>query len=332
MNKKVSIIVPIYKSEPFLPKLIESVLNQTYDNFELILVDDGSPDSSGKICDEYAKKDKRIIVIHKENGGCSSARNEGLKVVSGFYLTFLDGDDWFEPDYLQYFVELIEKNDCDMAMSDCLMTTSNRKQNKHDNIRVLSSEEALCEIFYVKTPVGAWNKMYKTSLIKTNGILFVISWFGEGLYFSSMGAKFSNKIAYGHRKVYGYRKNNSNSGTTVRMVQDGINALEHSIFVKEQLNVSSNLVARAENWHIWKNHFNLLMYIIGAKKKMEYINRYKESKREIKKDGLSVFLHSKVNFKQRLFNLLIYLFPVATAKIVLKMKARRLKQDLQIKD
>ncbi len=330
--KKVSIVVPIYKSEAFLPKLIDSVLNQTYKNVELILVDDGSPDNSGKICDEYAKKDNRIVVIHKENGGCSDARNVGLKSVTGEYLTFIDGDDWFEPDCIEYLVKLIEDYGCDMSMTDCLMTTGNRRQTKKDDIRVLSAEEAICAIFYVKTPVGAWNKMYKTDIIKQNDIKFEISWFGEGLYFSSMGAKFSEKIAMGHRKVYGYRKNNPNSGTTVRKVQDGINALEHSIFVRDKVGVSTKNIKYATDWHIWKNYFNLLLFIIDAKAKKENSELYKNTKRNIKKMGFGVFMHAKVGFKQKLFISLINIAPVLTAKTVLKIKHKRFKRDLKVAD
>lgn len=107
--KKVSIVVPVYKSEAFLPKLIDSVLGQSYTNFELILVDDESPDNSGKICDDYAQKDKRILVIHKKNGGCCDARNKGLEVATGEYLMLADGDDWLETDCVEYLVGLMEK-------------------------------------------------------------------------------------------------------------------------------------------------------------------------------------------------------------------------------
>ena len=94
MEDKVSIIVPIYRSESFIYKLVDSILAQTYKNIELILVDDESPDNCPKICDEYEKKDKRVIVIHQKNTGTCGARNAGLKKASGKYLTFADGDDW----------------------------------------------------------------------------------------------------------------------------------------------------------------------------------------------------------------------------------------------
>ena len=92
--EKVTAIVAIYKSEKFLPKLIESLIHQTWQNLEIILVDDGSPDNSGEICDEYAKKDDRVIVIHKENGGACEARNVGMDRATGEYMLIIDGDDW----------------------------------------------------------------------------------------------------------------------------------------------------------------------------------------------------------------------------------------------
>ncbi|HEY8803664.1 MAG TPA: glycosyltransferase, partial [Clostridium sp.] len=97
-NPLISIIVPIYKVEVYIRNCVDSILNQTYKNLEIILVDDGSPDNCGNICEEYSSKDKRIKVIHKKNGGLSSARNAGLDIASGEYIGFIDSDDWIEGD------------------------------------------------------------------------------------------------------------------------------------------------------------------------------------------------------------------------------------------
>jgi len=107
--KKVTIIVAIYKSERFLPKLINSIITQTYQNLEIILVDDGSPDNSGAVCDEFAAKDNRIRVIHKKNGGTCEARNVGMDAATGEYMCIIDGDDWLEPDYVEYLMMLVHK-------------------------------------------------------------------------------------------------------------------------------------------------------------------------------------------------------------------------------
>ena len=108
-NPKVSIIVPCYKVEKYLSNCIESVLHQTYDNWELILVDDGSPDRSGEICDNYAKKDNRIKVIHKTNGGVAVARNIAIDLAEGEYISFLDGDDFLHTDYIRELIRLTLK-------------------------------------------------------------------------------------------------------------------------------------------------------------------------------------------------------------------------------
>ena len=100
MENKVSVIIPVYKVEKYLEKCIDSVINQSYSNLEIILVDDGSPDNCGKICDKYAKKDNRIRVIHKTNGGLSDARNNGIKIATGNYIAFIDSDDYVTEDYI----------------------------------------------------------------------------------------------------------------------------------------------------------------------------------------------------------------------------------------
>ena len=101
MGEKISVIIPVYKVEPYLRQCLDSVVGQTYNNLEIIIIDDGSPDNCGVICDEYAAKDDRIIVIHKENGGLSAARNDGLELATGEWVAFVDSDDWCELDYYE---------------------------------------------------------------------------------------------------------------------------------------------------------------------------------------------------------------------------------------
>ena len=120
-NPKISIIVPIYKVEKYLNRCIQSILNQTFHDFELILVDDGSPDNCPKMCDSWSEKDSRIKVIHKANGGASSARNAGLRIARGEYIAFVDSDDWVHPQMYQTLYSMAVKNYADMAM--CGMRT-----------------------------------------------------------------------------------------------------------------------------------------------------------------------------------------------------------------
>ena len=220
--KKVSIIVAIYKSEKFLDKLIDSIIKQSYKNIEIILVDDGSPDNSGSICDYYATRDERIRVIHKKNGGTCDARNTGLASATGDYIIIVDGDDWLAYDCVEYLMHLINETGSDMAFSDKVFTTRDQVQTKNDYIETWSPEDATAAILYPHMAIGPWNKIYSTELLRKNNITFSVPWFGEGLYFASTAAQHSNQVGVGHRKVYHYRLNNANSGLTNYIFNNGI--------------------------------------------------------------------------------------------------------------
>lgn len=326
MEKKVSIIVAIYKSEKFLRKLIDSIIFQSYKNLEIILVDDGSPDNSGNICDEYAKIDERIIVIHKENGGTCDARNEGLKKVTGEYVTIIDGDDWLEEDYIEYLLNIITQYNVEMAISDKIFTTRDRMQTKEENIEIVDSEEAVARILYPGIPIGPWSKMYSKKVIDEYKINFSVPWSGEGLYFSTMIAQYSKKIGIGHKKVYNYRLNNSESGLTKYNVIIGTNALWNIKNIKEKLEIKTNKVKNACDWHIWKNYHFVLKLIMGTNiKDNEEI--YNECLREIKKRMFGVILKSRLTIKEKIKVFIISLFPRTYAKYCIKKDRIGLKND-----
>ena len=121
---KLSVIVPVYKAEDYLGKCVQSVLNQRFSNLELILVDDGSPDGCPEMCDHFAKNDPRVKVIHKKNGGVSTARNAGLDAASGDYIAFVDSDDWIEPDMYEAMMKKATEFDCDVVLCDCIKDSS----------------------------------------------------------------------------------------------------------------------------------------------------------------------------------------------------------------
>ena len=122
----ISVIVPVYRVEEFLDKCIKSIVNQTYHNLQIILVDDGSPDFCGEICENWAKVDDRIIVIHKENGGLSDARNAGLAIATGDYIAFVDSDDWIEPRMYEVMLSIIKKERADIVACGFIDTYSQK--------------------------------------------------------------------------------------------------------------------------------------------------------------------------------------------------------------
>ena len=121
----ISVIVPVYNVAAYLDRCVKSIVNQTYADLEIILVDDGSPDQCGTMCDNWAMKDKRIKVVHKENGGLSDARNAGIEVASGDYIGFVDSDDWIEPDMYQDLLEAVEREGAELAVTGINRTYDN---------------------------------------------------------------------------------------------------------------------------------------------------------------------------------------------------------------
>ena len=224
MNK-FSVVVPCYKVEQYLPKCVESLCNQTLKEIEIILVDDGSPDNSGKICDEWAAKDSRVKVIHKANGGVSAARNDGLGIAQGEYVLFCDSDDWMDNDALENLYLSGVKNQADVVIGDVSQVYGERKVPVHFyDKEFVSSDKALidemikanfckkyCPNPYHGKPAfgygGPWNKAVRREFVIENDIMFdvrVKGIFDDILYTAYILAN-AKKVVYIQKNVYNYR-------------------------------------------------------------------------------------------------------------------------------
>ena len=166
--KKISVIIPIYNVEKYLKRCIESVIKQTYSDLEIILVDDGSQDGCAKICDEYKKKDERIIVIHKKNGGLSDARNVGLKVATGEIISYIDSDDYLDLDMYEKMIKAMEEKNADIVVCG----TNIDYEDGHTKVKCekeeksFNREEALIELNSFKSfDMAVWNKLYKREVV-----------------------------------------------------------------------------------------------------------------------------------------------------------------------
>lgn len=167
--KKISIIVPIYNIEKYLPRCLDSILAQTYKNLEVILVDDGSVDNSGMIADKYARNDQRINVIHQVNKGVSAARNAGLDLATGDYIGFVDGDDYIEPDMYEILMRIIDEQQVDIAHCGYQMVYPSRIDYYYNTRekQKMNREEGVFELLKGrKIEPGLWNKLYKAELFK----------------------------------------------------------------------------------------------------------------------------------------------------------------------
>lgn len=201
----ISVIVPVYNVEKYLRRCMDSIVQQTYKNIEIIIVDDGSIDSSGKISDEYAKKDKRIKVIHKQNGGLSDARNVALDIIKGKYIAFIDSDDSISNDYIEYLYNLLKKNNADMGICDSQVCYNDLIQvnNEPENIIVYSKDEVIKEMLYANHYfISAWGKIYKKELL--NNVRYPKGQIYEDINTTYLIYLSSNKIACSNQRKYYY--------------------------------------------------------------------------------------------------------------------------------
>ena len=212
-NALVSVIVPVYKVEEYLHESVDSIINQKYKNLEIILVDDGSPDNCGKICDDYAKQDSRITVYHKENGGLSDARNYAIDRCNGEFITFVDSDDTIKINLVAALMEIIEKYEADIAISPykkfttsyVLENTLSITDGEKYYTGCVSVHDALAKLLY-RNPIfhtGAFGKIYRQAVL--DGIRYP-----KGLLYEDLATTYraffkSRKIAFTSEELYCYR-------------------------------------------------------------------------------------------------------------------------------
>lgn len=213
MTPLISIVIPIYQVEKYLKQCLDSVIVQSYYNLEIILVNDGSTDGSGKICDEYARKDGRIKVIHKMNGGLSSARNVGIDNAKGEYIAFIDSDDWVDSRYVETLYNICREKGCDIAQ--CvhwdIWSEANYYVDRITEPFVFSAREAAYAYDTIELwqSVLAWNKLYKTKLF--DGIRYPEGRLHEDEFISYKLIWKAEKIAVTYTKLYYYRRCRENS-------------------------------------------------------------------------------------------------------------------------
>lgn len=275
----VSIIIPAYNVEKYIEKCLKSILEQTYKNIEVIVVDDGSTDKTAQLIDSISKQDDRIQVIHKENSGVSAARNSGIEISTGDYLVFVDGDDYLAEDYVEYMLSLVEKTGSDFCLSKCCYTRKDEKQTENYYIEKLDPEEATALLLSPAVIVGCWNKIFKRSLIIKNKLRFSTTLFyGEGLSFITTVSQISNSVGVGNRKVYYYRRNNEASATTkfdINKIYNGEIALEK---IRKNLIIDSDKINTMHKLHMCVFSLGALVKIKANGLEKEYLKDYKRWK------------------------------------------------------
>ena len=307
----VSVIVPVYNVEKYIERTITSIKEQDYENIEIIIVDDGSPDRSSQIVDEISKSDTRIKVIHKKNGGVSSARNAGLKIANGEYVTFVDGDDWIDPNYVSYYVTLIEKYQCEMIFNK--NNYSEKCKYSGNKCVIIRPEKAMEWIYTGKIFVAVWNKIYKTSFLKKYRIAFDETiWYGEGMLFNIDCLQYVDKVVVCEKCVYHQTANPDSAMRKFNLKSNlcGIKSLEVQ---KRHWKKENERVEKAWEYHRRAFNWSIMSGIARAGVEEKYLDIFNECACNLKKK-LWVSLRVNIPIKEKLLYVLLAINPYAMAK------------------
>ena len=264
----ITVVVPVYNLEPLLPRCMNSLLSQTSRNFEIVLVDDGSTDGSGALCDEYAATHPSIVrCIHKNNGGLSSARNAGMNAANGDYVIFPDPDDWVEPDYLEQLSMLQAQYHVDLACTGHYIDydTKSIPENPNQSLCIMSGREAQSALLIPPRMSGfAWNKLYQLDIIRENNLQFLDDvGTTEDLDFAFRYLQFCNTVCFDpSKRTYHYYQRSgaaTRSGFSLKKLQ-AIHTYEKILQVVED----SSPIARAARAEICNTAINLLVLYLNA--------------------------------------------------------------------
>lgn len=295
-NPLVSIVIPVYNVEQYLDACLDSVVSQSYKNIEIILVDDGSPDNSGKKCDEWAKKDKRITVVHKLNEGLNYARKSGYEVANGDYITFLDSDDLFHPDNIQNSVTIAQKYDLDMVaymyleFSDKDELSNNLKPEIHEEYDIKKSTVDTYKFLLLNGydnlyPMTAWGKLYKKDVISN------INWEESNLrafednFFTAQAFDNVRLSAVLKQQLYFYRRNSNGSVLSRTLVGNTLNGrpvgyLEYMVlmhkywtkyFNKHKVGLKKELDEFRHNGMVFRMNNLINSGLLGSENNLEYL-------------------------------------------------------------
>lgn len=336
-NEMISVAVAVYNSDAYLERAITSLLNQTYRNLEIILVDDGSTDGCPEICDRFATQDSRIKVIHKKNGGLFTSRNVGIDNATGMYLAFLDGDDWVEADMYERMLSAMREYDAELAV--CRYKWVYEKETvdiSTGNAALMEGQEMLAkyleedEAYQIQN--AAWNKLYKRSLL--GDLRFPARWYEDMLYTIQLLSKPSKSIyldrAY-HNYVCDRNASIMNRGINEKIFTDLIpNLYDRSAFLRK---IGREDLALLQDYYLYKR---LLLFYTAASRgnspqKKEYRRLLEEKlKAPAKSDYDAVFSISHANpheyQKLKLFLLSPRLYLMAmwlNDKLVIPMKTKK---------
>lgn len=312
MSNLVSVIIPVYNVEQYVGRCIESVVNQTYKDIEIILVDDGSTDRSGKICDDYRDKDKRIKVIHKANGGLSDARNAGVKSFKGDYVTFIDSDDYISTQFIEDMLGVMKKEQAELIQCDLIEGSADSYNFPKDGGYDVYDRHSVFETN--ETKITAWGKIYSRRLVENH--LFPKGRRNEDEFYTYKCLYASGKTVLLHRKLYYYFKR---PGSIMHSHSEALNLDVIDAFIERQDYFKEKGEKRLYDITVKEKCIREAMMYVKAKNCTDA----REERRKLKKmfdDDFSSIRNEKFNTVEKIFLTMFFHFP-QTADIILHGRA-----------
>lgn len=318
MNIWVSVIVPVYNVELYLKECIDSIINQTFEDIEMILVDDGSTDNSGRMCDEFLNVDSRIRVIHKKNGGLSSARNAGLEIAQGKYISFVDSDDYLNMNMIYLMVKTMEKSKADIVCCD--FTSEEFRHVNGGNVISYTRYDAISMLLDDSGfKCYAWNKLYKKDLFGEirypDGKLF------EDIKTSYLLFKNSSKITYLKEELYFYRIREG-SITKYKFTERNHDEVDAINFVMNDASNTQPFPCDIERFALGFMGYYLCYVKKGIRANANIQNDVVELKAFIKENFRSIFNRKNISKKKKI-QLLMFFFMEPLFRLSVYMIARR---------
>ena len=330
----ISIIVPVYNGEKYIQACVEALLNQDYTNIEVILVNDGSSDSSQKLIDEAADKDSRIVPVYQENAGVSAARNHGIKKSKGDYICFVDVDDCVSKDYVSYMYNMLKETGADISLVPHaknfvgeLNDTDVIEHMSDKRIKVCSGIDAAKDLLYYHIKMSCWSKLFRRKLIEESGIEFQSQLFcGEGFNFCTECFLKAEKVAIGFKTIYYYRVDNPNSAMTkfnINLIRNGLCAIER---IEAIIKKDAPELLNACYYTKWHTNCDFLNNMIGCNKKKQYYEEYKAMKRCCR--NMAVYaITAPVALKDKLKGIAYWISPYITAIGINRLRPRKFEKD-----
>lgn len=304
MDALVSVIIPVYKVEQYLDKCIKSVVEQSYKNLEIIIVDDGSTDNCPLICDNWAKLDERIKVIHKSNGGLSDARNAGLQIAKGDYISFVDSDDWIASNMYQTMIDVIQKENADICACGIMVSTL-RDEHALDIPEVRGDSKKTLGLLYDDTryPVATWNKLYRRKCWEK--LRFPVGKICEDAFTTYLLVDQADKIVQISDPLYYYRIRSESIMTShfscKRMDEEEAWRCNYE-FMKIHY---PQIYVKAFDFYLQK--VNVLIHEIPVEEREIYKREYEYLRNILKNEIIYVLFKSKMKFKHRIKFVLDYI-------------------------